>query len=342
MGNLAITVFRIIFFIVYMIFIFSSIALSDLVMTLCIPIFLISRSYFRKITNLIAQLGWPLFTLAFETLGRNKLVYSGESLREYQNFDSNKKIEGKDRNALVLINHTHHCDWLLSFSLGERCGRIGNIKIAMKDIIKYIPFVGAGIWAMGFIFLSRQWQNDQHKINKAYSHLKKDGEPFWFVTHPEGSRFGPSNLKSSQEFAKSRNLPILNNILMPRVKGFTSAVLALNDTVDAVYDLTVAYKKAPGNMVKLIYGSDPTEIHIHVRRFPLSEIPTSNEKDIEQWLYDRYYEKDQLLKTFKEKGYFDQSKHLNLPFKYQKYLPNLILWIVLLLSFFTILIKLFN
>ncbi|EAL63183.1 hypothetical protein DDB_G0288523 [Dictyostelium discoideum AX4] len=342
MGNLIITTFKGLFLVLYIVFIFSCIALSDAIMMISIPVLLVSRSYFRKITNAIAHFGWPLITLAFETLGRNKLVFTGDSIKDYQNFDNNqKKVLGKDRNALVLINHTYHCDWLLSFSLGERSGRIGNIKIAMKDIIKYVPFAGIGIWAMGFIFLSRKWQNDQPKINKAYEHLRKDGEPFWFVTHPEGSRVSEKNLKESQEFSRSRGLPILENLLIPRVKGFTSSVVALHDQIDAVYDLTVAYKKKPGNIFRLLYGANPTEIHVHVRRFPISSIPVNDIKGVEQWLYKTYQEKDRLLKSFKENGYFSDGKFLDQPFKPQKYLKNLFVWIISLLIFFTILINLY-
>ncbi|EGG18843.1 Putative acetyltransferase protein [Cavenderia fasciculata] len=312
-----------ILFTTYITFIFSAIALSDVIMTMCIPVLLVSRNLFRKITNSISHYGWPLITLAFEALGRNKLVFTGEDIVLHQSHNN-----GSDRNALVLINHTYHCDWLLAFSLGERTGRIGNIKIAMKSVIKYIPFVGVGIWAMGFIFLSRKWQDDRHKIARAYSHLKNDGEPFWFVTHPEGSRFNEKNLQASQEFAKSRpqEVPLLKNILVPRVKGFSSAVISMKGAVDAVYDLTVAYKRHPASFFALFYGNKPTEIHIHLRRFPIASVPVDQgDHEIGNWLYQRYTEKDELLQHFKDKGHFPGQSlaHLN-RFNWRKYIVNLV------------------
>eukprot|EP01133_Synstelium_polycarpum_P006246 gene6246-7239_t len=305
-------------FILYVGFIFSAIALSDVIMTVSMPLLLFSSNYFRKLTNGIAQLGWPLFTVALEFLGKNKLVFSGDDIRAYQT---------RDRSALVTLNHTYYCDWMLAFSLGERTGRIGNIKIAMKDIIKYVPFVGVGIWAMGFIFLSRSWQNDQPKINKAFSRLKKDGEPFWFVTHPEGSRMSAANLKDSRQFAMDRggNVPLLDNILVPRVKGFTTAVQATRDVVDVVYDMTAAYKRPPRGFLGLLYGANPTEVHIHLRRYPITDVPTSD-ADASAWLYARYKEKDELLAHFKEKGHFP-GKTLDYPFNARKYLPNFVMWL---------------
>ncbi|GAM28970.1 hypothetical protein SAMD00019534_121460 [Acytostelium subglobosum LB1] len=327
-GALALVVVRYryaLFFSTYLLFIFSAIALSDVIMTVSIPLLLLSRNLFRKITNKISNTGWPLFTLAFEVLGRNKLIFTGDDLLAAQK---------TDRNALVVLNHTYHCDWLLSFSLGERLGRIGNIKIAMKDVIKYIPFVGVGIWAMGFIFLSRRWQDDQKKINKAFSHLKQDGEPFWFVTHPEGSRLSPKSLAECQRFARERgNVPLLENILLPRLKGFVSSVVALRDETDAIYDMTAAYAKPPGGFIQMLYGNHPSQIHIHLRRFDMAKLP-KDEAEVGTWLYNLYKEKDDLLKHFKTHGHFPgaQLTHM-MEYRASKYILNMVMWSVAVAMF---------
>ena len=45
--------------------------------------------------------------------------------------------------------------------------------------------------------------------------------PVWVLLYPEGTRLSPEKLAASQEFAASRNLPILNHHLVPRTKGFS-------------------------------------------------------------------------------------------------------------------------
>lgn len=48
---------------------------------------------------------------------------------------------------------------------------------------------------------------------------------------------------------------------------------------------------------------DPSEVHIHVRRIPVKEIPTSN-AEAAAWLIDTFKLKDQLLSDFKSQGHF--------------------------------------
>jgi len=48
----------------------------------------------------------------------------------------------------------------------------------------------------------------------------------------------PKKLEAAQEFARSRNLPVLNNVLIPRTKGFVFLRHSLATSVKAVYDVT--------------------------------------------------------------------------------------------------------
>ena len=52
-----------------------------------------------------------------------------------------------------------------------------------------------------------------------------------------------------------------------------------------------------------VFGVDPSEVHIHVRRTSLNEIPTSEDK-ASAWLVDTFHLKDQLLSDFHSKGHF--------------------------------------
>jgi lysocardiolipin and lysophospholipid acyltransferase len=52
-----------------------------------------------------------------------------------------------------------------------------------------------------------------------------------------------------------------------------------------------------------VFGVDPSEVHIHVQRIPLDDIPTSEDK-ISTWLMDKFCLKDQLLSNFYIQGHF--------------------------------------
>ena len=70
-----------------------------------------------------------------------------------------------------------------------------------------------------------------------------------------------------------------------------------------VYDVTISYKHRCPSFLDNVFGSDPSEVHIHVRRIPVDDIPTS-EDEVSNWLMDTFCLKDQLLSNFYSQGHF--------------------------------------
>lgn len=69
---------------------------------------------------------------------------------------------------------------------------------------------------------------------------------FWLVLFPEGSRYTakkPAAIESSQKFAESRQLTVLNNVLTPKSRGLLLALDQLRYSLDAIYDVTIAYEQ---------------------------------------------------------------------------------------------------
>lgn len=67
--------------------------------------------------------------------------------------------------------------------------------------------------------------------------------------------------------------------------------------------MSIAYKNRCPSFLDNAFGVDPSEVHMHVRRISISEIPTS-ENDAAAWLIDTFQFKDQLLSDFKAQGHF--------------------------------------
>ena len=98
---------------------------------------------------------------------------------------------------------------------------------------------------------------------------------------------------------------MLNNVLIPRYKGFIASLNALRDGyVDAVYDVTVGF---PNRNVPFILdvasGAVKLTIHMHVRRFTIADIPRDT-KEIEAWCLKLYQDKDAMLEQFFNTGTF--------------------------------------
>src|SRR6266498_1070309 len=82
--------------------------------------------------------------------------------------------------------------------------------------------------------------------------------------------------------------------------------------MDYLYDLTIGLEGVKrGQFPEEIYtlrkiyfeGQYPRNIHLHIRRYAISEIPEDEDKFTE-WLRQRWIEKDALMEEFYSKGRF--------------------------------------
>ena len=84
--------------------------------------------------------------------------------------------------------------------------------------------------------------------------------------------------------------------MIPRTKGFVATVIGLRDHLDAIYDTTLMYEDGVPSLWQWARG-EVGKVHIHVRRYPVGELPASD-TDLEEWVFARYQEKDLRLEAF--------------------------------------------
>lgn len=71
--------------------------------------------------------------------------------------------------------------------------------------------------------------------------------------------------------------------------------------------MTIAYKRQCPFFLDNVFGVDPSEVHIHIQRIPINNIPTSD-AEASAWLTNRFKLKDELLSDFKSQGQFPDQK----------------------------------
>ncbi|KAF7724798.1 hypothetical protein EC973_000755 [Apophysomyces ossiformis] len=194
-------------------------------------------------------------------------------------------------------------------SVAIRRQMLQHCKYFVKDSLKWLPFFGWGMWLAGFIFVRRNWMQDQNKIHSTFETIKKLNSPAWIITYVEGSRFTPAKLAEGQAFSRERGYPIMQNVLVPRTKGFVTCIKEFrNSHIKYLYDFTIAYRhrstntfqEAP-NMIRVHTRalSPEYDFHIDVKRFAIEDLPTDDE-ELALWLRNRYVEKDRLLGKLRE------------------------------------------
>ncbi|KAG8364312.1 hypothetical protein BUALT_Bualt19G0115600 [Buddleja alternifolia] len=244
----------------------------------------------RKITGFIFGSWIALWPFLFEKINKTKVVFSGD------------KVPPKER-VLLIANHRTEVDWMYLWDLALRKGCEGCIKYILKSSLMKLPIFGWVFHVMEFIPVERKWEADELTVRRMLSTFKNPRDPLWLAVFPEGTDFTEQKCLRSQKYASENGLPVLKNVLLPKIKGFYACLENLRGSLDAVYDITIGYRQNCPSFLDNAFGVDPSEVHIHVRRISLDDIPTTNDK-VSSWLMSTFTLKDQLLSEFYSKGHF--------------------------------------
>ena len=269
--------------------------LGNLIQLLIFPLDFLLPQYSYPVHVFIANSIWTILQFGFERVNGIKITTSGEKLPE-------------NESAIVISNHLGAIDFLMIHFLARKSNMLGYCRYFIKYSALWIPFFGIGMYLMRFIFLSRDWKKDEGNLQKQFSALKELGAPIWLILFLEGTRISPSKLKKSHDFSKANNLPILNNVLTPRTKGFVETIKGLRKSqIKYVYDLTIAvrhpvkgYGAVPPVAQVLLVGNHGYECHVHTEKFCIDELPLTDQ-ELEKWAQDRFQLKDRFLEDLKLK-----------------------------------------
>ena len=215
---------------------------------------------------------------------------------------------------LVLIaNHQIYTDWLYLWWIAYCNGMHGRLYIILKESLKHIPVLGWGMQFSQFIFLKRSWEKDKPTMSKALQKLNKKANAMWLLLFPEGTNLAPSTRERSSDWAKKNKIKDMQHVLLPRSTGLQFCLQELRQTVDYVYDCTIAYEGVPrGEYAQDIFtlkaayleGRPPKSVSMYWRRFKISTIPIDNDKAFDLWLQARWREKDYLMELYHRTGRF--------------------------------------
>jgi len=209
-----------------------------------------------------------------------------------------------DETMIMLSNHRTRTDWLFLWSLFVFRFNACHIKIALKYPLKYVPGFGWACQMFSFLFLKRNWNEDEGNITALLGSWVTRKYPFQLLYFAEGTDLSKGNLKRSHIYAAKKGLQKYHYVLHPRLTGFLHCYEQLKDNLDAVYDVTIAYPDLLGRGEKeLVSGQYPYEVHIHMERYSKKEL--EDEGDLGEWCNEKWQEKEDRLATFYTKtGYF--------------------------------------
>ncbi|KAM7253541.1 hypothetical protein ACFE04_021695 [Oxalis oulophora] len=251
---------------------------------------LFSVKYSRKAASFVFASWLALWPFLFEKINKTKVVFSGVT------------VPPKER-VLLIANHRTEVDWMYLWDLALRKGSLGYIKYVLKSTLMKLPVFGWAFHILEFISVDRKWEVDEPKMRKMLKTFKDPCHPLWLALFPEGTDFTEQKRIRSNKIAVEKGLPILKNVLLPKTKGFSACLEELRHSLDAAYDVTIGYKNRCPTFMDNVFGTEPSEVHIHIQRIKLDDIPTSEQENA-AWLINTFDLKDQLLSNFYSQGHF--------------------------------------
>jgi 1-acyl-sn-glycerol-3-phosphate acyltransferase len=269
---------------IYLIFVLNPIqCLSILVLPFSAPLC-------RRINRWCARSIWGLWVVLAERMNNIDVRLSGDALP-------------RGENAIVICNHQSMTDVMALICVAWRCGRISDVKWFVKDIIKFVPGVGWGMWFLDCVFVKRDWMRDKASIERTFSKYIDNDIPLFLISFLEGTRKTPDKWAESQAFAHERGLYVPQHTMVPRTKGFAATVQGLRTHVDAVYDITIGYPDGDPPSPFSCYAARVDRLEMRLQRHPIDTLPEGADA-LADWAQARFREKDEHLAQFATTGRF--------------------------------------
>ena len=218
---------------------------------------------------------------------------------------------------ILIANHQIYTDWLYLWWIGYAAGMHGRIYVVLKESLKRIPVIGWGMQFAQFIFLKRKWEQDKPRMAAHLQKFNNPKDPMWLMMFPEGTNLADSTREASKKWAEKNGIDDMQHMLLPRSTGLQFILQELRNTVDYVYDCTIAYEGVPrGQFAQDIFtvgasyfgGRPPKSVNMYWRRFRLSSIPLDDPKIFELWLRTRWMEKDKFIEDYLRTGRFPSDQ----------------------------------
>eukprot|EP01083_Nonionella_stella_P311215 1108886_1 len=237
-----------------------------------------------------------------------------------------------DLNTLIIGNHSSSLfDFIPLGSICDKMNRVSKSFVFIKKEVLYYPVMG---WVEAVaphgVTLNRDWNKDKIAIAKLSDRFNANIDfkwvtPWvWFI-FPEGTRFDQRKLLDAQQFARDRGYPVYKHLLQPRVKGFSYLTHHLHESLGCVVDATILYKDKPPSVKNVLLNTRFCKyIHIHLRIYKQKDIPKEIEQ-LDQWLRDRWTEKDEILQNMKD-GFFRFKPFKRSPWRAIQYYMFYAIW----------------
>lgn len=144
----------------------------DIVLSSLLPVSWIFPNWAYDASSVLAYTVWNWLQVIFEVINGAEIVISGDALPH-------------DESAIVVANHVSWTDVYMIQAVAVRSGMLSRCRWFAKVQLKWVPFLGWGLWVMGFPLVSRQWMKDKKELDRVFAGIVEKKWPtceLWVVS----------------------------------------------------------------------------------------------------------------------------------------------------------------
>eukprot|EP00092_Neocalanus_flemingeri_P010647 GFUD01011469.1.p1 GENE.GFUD01011469.1~~GFUD01011469.1.p1 ORF type:complete len:353 (+),score=122.85 GFUD01011469.1:77-1135(+) len=233
----------------------------------------------------------------------------------YQLAESGASLDHLQHHRLLILpNHQSTADVpLLMTIFTARIGFCNKVMWIMDRVFKFTNF-GAISWMHDDFFIRSGKAGRLTTLVELKDHLNNVFLPKnrrYLVLFPEGG-FLHKRKAISHQFAKKKDLPMLEHCTLPRTGALDVIMDVLGPgrhkeghQIEKIVDMTVAFPSGhPLDLQSIVTGwREPCVTHVHYREFDCKDLPDSTE-DFFNWMVKLYQEKEEMLDKYYKTGEF--------------------------------------
>lgn len=128
---------------------------ANTLLSLLLPFALVAPTAVYDASSLIAESIWKHIQRIFTETNKANIIVTGDALPPGES-------------AIVVCNHVEWSDFYMIQELALRAGMLSRCRWFAKKELKWVPFLGWGLWAMGMPLVSRKWMEDRKEMERVF------------------------------------------------------------------------------------------------------------------------------------------------------------------------------
>ena len=128
---------------------------ADISLSALLPVSSAFPNLAYNLSSGIAESVWRGIQFIFTRINRANIVVSGDELPHGES-------------AIVVSNHVEWTDFYMIQALAIKARMLGRCRWFAKQQLKWVPFLGWGLWAMGMPLVSRKWMVDKREMDRVF------------------------------------------------------------------------------------------------------------------------------------------------------------------------------